>query len=173
VGIAAAALAAAAGAGGPGDWRDRVVAGLRAAGRAGPLGTGLHPRLGAGMAQLIGGDVLRAGLFWLLTTLAPARLADEMGRLRDPAGIAALRELRKQATVGNATFDPAVERIAVIMAAKGGLVADITPGDCIELLDCSRQAAGGGTSSRRTSPFFYQLLHAAGAFPPPRRQPSG
>ncbi len=155
-----------AGAGGPGDWRDQAVADLRAAGRAGPLGTGLHPRLGAGMAQLIGGDVLRPGLAWLLTTPAPARIADEMGRLRDPAGIAALRELRKQATVGNATFDPAVERIAVIMAAKGGLVADITPGDCIELLDCSRQAAGDGTSSRRTSPFFYQLLHAAGAFPP-------
>jgi hypothetical protein len=89
-----------------------------------------------------------------------------MGRLRDPAGIEALRELRKQATVGNATFDPAVERIAVIMAAKGGLVADITSGDCIELLDCSRQAAGDGTSSRRTSPFFYQLLHATGTFPP-------
>ena len=154
-----------AGAGGPGDWRDQVVADLRAAGRAGPWARGLHPRLGAGMAQLIGGDVIRPGLPWLLTTPAPARIADEMGRLRDPAGIAALRELRKQATVGNATFDPAVERIAVIMAAKGGLVADITPGDCIELLDCSRQAAGG-TSSRRTSPFFYQLLHAAGAFPP-------
>ncbi len=118
------------------------------------------------MAQLIGGDVIRPGLFWLLTTPAPARIADEMGRLRDPAGIAALRELRKQATVGNATFDPAVERIAVIMAAKGGLVTDITPGDCIELLDCSRQATSDGTSSRRTSPFFYQLLHAAGAFPP-------
>jgi integrase len=154
-----------AGAGGPGDWRDQVVADLRAAGRAGPLGTGLHPRLGAGMAQLIGGDVIRPGLFWLLTTPAPARIADEMGRLRDPAGIEALRELRKQATVGNATFDPAVERIAAIMAAKGGLVADITPGDCIELLDCSRRAAGDGASSRRTSPFFYQLLHAAGAFP--------
>ena len=148
------------------DWRDQVVADLRAVGRAGPLGTGLHPRLGAGMAQLIGGDVLRPGLFWLLTTPAPARIADEMGRLRDPAGVAAPRELRKQATVGNATFDPAVERIAVIMAAKGGLVADITPGDCIQLLDCSRQATSGGTSSRRTSPFFYQLLHAAGAFPP-------
>jgi hypothetical protein len=118
------------------------------------------------MAQLIGGDVLRPGLAWLLTTPAPARIADEMGRLRDPAGIAALRELRTQATVGNATSDPAVERIAVIMAAKGGLVTYITPGDCIELLDCSRQAAAGGTSSRRTSPFFYQLLHAAGAFPP-------
>ena len=37
-----------------------------------------------------------------------------------PAGIAALRELREQSTAGNATFDPVVERIAVIMAAKGG-----------------------------------------------------
>ena len=75
-----------------------------------------------------------------------------MGRLRDPAGIAALRELRKQASIGNATFDVAVERIAVIMAAKDGLVAGITPGDCIELLDCSWQAAGDGTRSRRTTP---------------------
>ena len=150
------------------DWRDQVLADLQAAGRLGPRGTGLHHRLGTGHGPadrrrrhppgpgLAAGDRLpRPG--------SPTRWAG----LRDPAGIAALRELRKPAPSGTSTFDPAVERIAVIMAAKGGLVADITPGDCIELLDCCRQAfTGDGTSASRHSPFFYQLLHAAGAFPP-------
>ena len=40
------------------------------------------------MVQLIGGDVLRPGLPWLLATASPARVAEEMARTRDPAGIA-------------------------------------------------------------------------------------
>ena len=107
--------------------------------------------LGTGMVQLIGGDVLRPGLPWLLATTSPARVAEEMGRARDPAGIAALKELREAGTVGKSTFDPAVERVALIMAAKGGLVADITPGDCIELLDCCRQVFTDGSRTNRHS----------------------
>ena len=53
------------------------------------------------------------------------------------------------------------------MAAKGGLVADITPGDCIELLDCCLAVfTGKPHTNNRHSSFFYQLLHTAGAFPP-------
>jgi hypothetical protein len=155
-----------AAAGGPGDWRDRVVDELKAAGRLGSPGAGAHARLGGGMVQLIGGDVIRPGLAWLLTTPAPARFAVEMERARDPAGIAALRALASTAAVGKSTFDPAVEKIAVIMAAKGGLVADITPGDCIELLGACARAFTGKGQINRHSPFLYELLHAAGAFPP-------
>jgi integrase len=118
------------------------------------------------VAQLIGGDVIRPGLPWLLTAPVRARLAGEMGRARDPAGIAALNALREASTTGRNTFDQAVERVAAIMAAKGGPVAAITPGDCIELLDCCRTVFDASTQTNPFSPFFYQLLSAAGAFPP-------
>jgi hypothetical protein len=120
-----------AGTDGTADWRDLAVAELEAAGKLGPRGGELHHVLGTGMVQLIGGDVLRPGLPWLLATTSPSRVAEEMGRTRDPAGIAALKKLREGGTIGRATFAPAVERVALIMAAKGGLVADITPGDCL------------------------------------------
>jgi hypothetical protein len=155
-----------AGTDGTADWRDQAVAELGAAGKLGHRGGELHHVLGTGMVQLIGGDVLRPGLPWLLATTSPSRVAEEMGRTRDPAGIAALKKLREGGTVGRATFTPAVERAALIMAAKGGLVADITPGDCIELLDCCRLLFAHGTRVGRHSPFFYQLLHMAGVFPP-------
>jgi hypothetical protein len=155
-----------AGADGTADWRDQAVAELKAAGKLGDRSSEVHGILGMGMVQLIGGDVLRPGLPWLLATISPTRVAEEMGRTRDPAGIAALRGLREAGTVGKSTFVPAVERVALIMAAKGGLVADITPGDCIELLDCCRRVFPDGSRGNRHSPFFYQLLQSAGIFPP-------
>ena len=156
--------ASGAGADGTADWRDRMLAGLEAAGELGPRGRQIRNVLGIGMVQLLGGDVLRPGLPWLLATASPVRVAEEMGRARDPAGIAALKELREASTVGNSTFAPAIERAGLIMAAKGGLVRDITPGDCMELLDCCRQVFSDGRASR--SSFAYQLLHSAGIFPP-------
>jgi hypothetical protein len=119
--------AAGAGTDGRADWRDRMLADLESAGALGPRGGQFRHALGLGLLQLIGGDVLRPGLPWLLATVSPVRVAEEMARVRDPGGITALKALRKTSTVGNATFPPAIERIALIMAAKGGLVSDITP----------------------------------------------
>ena len=59
-------------------------------------------------------------------------------------------------------------QVAVMMAAKGGAVADITVGDCLELLET--RAAGRGEKDNGGT-YFYQLLHAAGFLPaeaPPR-----
>ena len=88
-----------------------------------------------------------------------------MARVRDTEGIAGLKAVRTTSVVGDATFLPAIERIALIMAAKGGGVRDITPGDCLELLEYSREVFTGGRRTNRHSPFFYQLLHSAGVFP--------
>jgi hypothetical protein len=130
---------------GTADWRVQMLDELEAAGRLGPRGGELHHGLSTGLLQLISGDVIRPGLPWLLATTSPSRVAGEMGRTRDPAGIAALRALREACTVGKSTFDPAVEPVALIMAAKGGLVADITPGDCVGCWtaagSCSRTTA--------------------------------
>ena len=147
------------------DWRPRLLADLRAAGTLGSRGEQIGSVLGLGLTQLIGGDVLRPGLPWLLATASPVRVAEEMARVRDGDGIAGLKAARKTAIVGDATFLPAIERIALIMAAKGGSVRDITPGDCLELLERSREVFTGGRRTSRHSPFLYQLLHAAGVFP--------
>ncbi|MGH3122502.1 MAG: tyrosine-type recombinase/integrase [Streptosporangiaceae bacterium] len=156
--------ASGAGADGTADWRDRMLDDLEAAGELGPRGRQVRGVLGLGMVQLLGGDVIRPGLPWLLATRSPTRVAAEMGRTRDPAGIAALKELREASTTGRETFVPAVERVALIMAAKGGTVADITPGDCMQLMECSRQVSAG-VNPHALGPFFYQLLHSAGIFP--------
>jgi hypothetical protein len=53
---------------------------------------------------------------------------------------------------------PAIEKIALVMAAKGGLVHNVTIGDCLELMRVSREVFPGPTRSGRHSPVFYQLL---------------
>ena len=59
------------------------------------------------------------------------------------------------------------DKIAVIMAAKGGLAADITVGDCAELLGIAAQTRTG-TDRHSSSPFFYQLLRSLGHVRPGR-----
>jgi hypothetical protein len=163
----------------PGDtWQDRwITSGADAAGNpawrgllAGWLAaTGRGPRdpehisllAGRAIMLLVCADVIRPGLGWLLAPATPAGLSAEMARVRDPAGFAALAVICQADRVNSHTTQLALRRIAAILAAKGGLIADITIGDCLELL----QIAGDLLhSSDATSPYFYQLLRAAGVF---------
>ncbi|HEV3294043.1 MAG TPA: hypothetical protein VG123_34105, partial [Streptosporangiaceae bacterium] len=142
-------------------WRGLLAGWLAAAGR-GPRDPE-HVSLLAGRAimLLICADVIRPSLGWLLAPATPAGLSAEMARVRDPAGFAALTAICQENCVNSHTTQLALRRIAVLLAAKGGLIADITIGDCLELL----QIAGGLLrSSDATSPYFYQLLRAAGIF---------
>lgn len=68
-------------------------------------------------------------------------------------------------TVGDSTMLPAIEKVALIVAAKGGMVRDITVGDCLELMRTSREVFPGPARSSRHSPVFFQLLHSIGNFP--------
>ena len=140
-------------------WRGLAAAWLRGTGWA-----STNPRtdfiaLGRGVLPLICGDVIRPSLRWLLTPAIPKNLAAEMARSRDPGGFAALAALARTDPASAATKDLAARRIAAILAAKGGAIAGISVGDCLELLDV---LADGGN----TSPYFYQLLHELGTFPP-------
>jgi hypothetical protein len=117
--------------------------------------------LGTGLLSLMCADVIRPGLAWLVTTATPKRLAAEMARTRDPVGFAELTARCEANPVGESTTRVALHRIAVIMAAKGGAVADISIGDCLELLEVAADAC---TFSSHKSPYFYQLLHALGVF---------
>jgi integrase len=155
-----------AGTDGQRDWRRMLLEELAAAGKLGRRPDQILKILGMGMAQLFGADIIRPDLGWLMATSSPLRIANEMGRVRDPAGLVRLREFRETGTVGEATAAPAIEKVALIMAAKGGMVADITVGDCLELVKTSREVFPGPSRSTRHSPFFYQLLHAADVFPP-------
>ncbi|MEW1779525.1 hypothetical protein [Streptomyces sp. NPDC086777] len=147
------------------DWRIRLISDLKDVDNLGPRGERIFSILGMGLVQLIGGDVLRPDLGWLMATSSPLRIANEMERVRDGEAIAKLRALRTSSTVGDSTVLPAIEKIALIMAAKGGTVVDVTPGDCLELLKTSREVFPGPAKSTRHSPFFYQLLHSLGVFP--------
>jgi integrase len=145
-------------------WRSAPVAWLKDTGRIARGNTTAHMTLGAGLLQLICGDVIRPSIPWLLTTTSPKNLAAEMARVRDPGGFAALRAAGLASVVGEVTARGALARIAFIMAAKGGTVPGITVGDCLELLEisaveCDQYGRGG------KGPYFYQLLHAIGVFP--------
>lgn len=158
----------------PGDsWQDRWVAsGADAAGNiawrrqpAAAFGRGRadneHNRLALARAMLllVAGDVIRPSLGWLLTPATPRELVTAIAQSRDPNGFARLTELADGAGVNARTIELALRRIAVILAAKGGGVADITVGDCLQLL---RTLDDQHTHRPERSPYFYQLLRTAG-----------
>lgn len=119
--------------------------------------------LGPGLLSLICADVIRPDLAWLLTTTTPKRLATEMARTRDPAGLGEVRAHCAAHPVGETTTRVALHRIAVILATKGGVVGDIVIGDCLEVLQTAAEVCDASCDQ---SPYFYQLLHARGVLGP-------
>ena len=140
-------------------WRQLPAAWLAAAGRSlsDPDNTSLM--LGRAMLALVCGDVIRPSPAWLLTPVTARNLVTELARTRDPAGFAALAAVCQAEAVNTLTTQLACRRIAIIVAAKGGLISDITIGDCLELL---RIADDVHDSAGATSPYFYQLLRTMG-----------
>jgi len=118
--------------------------------------------LSSGLLMLICADVIRPGLAWMLTR-THRYLAIVMAETRDPAGFARLRELAETgpaSSTGDARY--AATRVATLMACKGGLVGDITVGDCVELVDTQRRVHARG-GQRKVD--FYLRLRALGIFP--------
>ena len=112
--------------------------------------------------MLICGDVIRPGLAWMVTR-AHKHLAPVMAEVRDPAGFARLRELAESgppASLNDARL--AATRIATILACKGGIISDITVGDCVEMADTQRLVHSRGGQKKVD---FYLRLHALGIFP--------
>ncbi len=118
--------------------------------------------LSSGLLMLICGDVIRPGLAWMVTR-AHKHLAPVMEAVRDPAGFARLRELAKSgppASLKDARL--AATRIATLLACKGGVISDITVGDCVEMADTQRLVHSRGGQKKVD---FYLRLHALGIFP--------
>jgi Phage integrase family len=146
------------------DWRDLVA--NWAAGRRGSSSATIArpPHLSSGLLVLVCGDVVRPDLAWL-ARFAPARrsLAEEMARTRDPDVFARLTAKCDAAGLATQTGQTALTRIATVMAAKGGVVADITVGDCLQLYEVADQV-GAKLHGGVHNPLFYQLLRDLGGF---------
>jgi len=121
--------------------------------------------LSVGLILAASADIIRPSPSWLAAPgVSPWALARTLEHGRDPAGFARLR-----AAVGEAGQITAgarhatIGRAAVLVAAKGGALADVTAGDFLELLDAERHGHG---RPRDYSAVSWRLLRQAGAFGP-------
>ncbi len=147
------------------DWRILAVTPL-SAGRTEIAVSNLQNRCSRGLSVLICADVIRPSLDWLLATPAPKNLATALARSRDPEGFAMLNDQCQRLAVGDGARQIALARVAMIMVAKGGRAADITVGDCIEMVQIAAQATkASGRDRGYRSAFFYQLVRTLGRFP--------
>ena len=159
----------------PGEtWQDRWLAsGADAAGFdwAGlPLGGEPSPRhrrdeLTSGLVLLVAGQVIRPTYRWLMRQRHALMLA-EARKAIDPGGFGRLEQHARDA-IGWARSD-ALNKLTWMVICKGGLVADITVGDCVELTAALQEHHFRGSAGR---PLFYALLKETGVLPaaaPPR-----
>jgi hypothetical protein len=118
--------------------------------------------LASGLLMLICGAVIRPDMAWMLTR-THRYLATAMAQIRDPDGFARLWQLAANEPA-SATADASVAatRIATLLACKGGRIADITVGDCVELVDTQRRVHVRGGQKKVD---FYLRLRALGIFP--------
>jgi integrase len=131
-------------------------------GQRGEAATCDPENLTSGLLMLLCGDVIRPGLAWMLTR-THRYLATAMAQIRDPEGFARLHQLT-QAGHGGSRLDArlAATRAATMLACKGGTIAEITVGDCVELVDTQRRVHVRGGQKKVD---FYLRLHALGVFP--------
>jgi hypothetical protein len=91
-----------------------------------------HVALSSGLSMLICADVIRPGACWLISR-GSARLTGFMAVYRDPQGFAALDQaINADPDVTTLNGQLAKARIAIILATQGGLLEDITVGDCVQ-----------------------------------------
>jgi integrase len=119
--------------------------------------------LSIGLILGICADIVRPGLHWLTASgVSPWALARNLERTRDQAGLSQLRAALDDAVAAGARH-ATIGRAAIIMAAKGGTLAEIAAGDFLELLDAEREVHG---RPRDYSAVSWRLLRQAGAFGP-------
>lgn len=130
---------------------------------------GVHARkrmdeLSIGLILAVCADIVRPGLPWLTASgVSPGALARNLERTRDHDGLCGLRKAIGDGDVSVGARHAALRRAAVIMAAKGGTLAEIVAGDFLELLDAEREAR---SRTRDYSAVSWRLLRQAGAFGP-------
>ena len=112
---------------------------------------------------LIGADVLRPSLSWLLTGGKKRKLARNMICSRDADGFARLnRFCEHDSDIIDEVRRHVVFRAAVIIAAKGGTLQEITIGDVLEILEMEGELRG----ARRRGAVTFRALNEIGIFGP-------
>ena len=144
-------------------WRDVPAHWLRAHGQRTPW---RHEALVEALPVAISADVLRPSLRWLVGG-GPAHgglLVRNLAASRDPEGFARLAaSCDADPRVSPTARSQTIYRAALIVAAKGGTLYDITVGDVVELLD-AQIARGASPPSERM--LLYRLLYEMGIFAP-------
>jgi integrase len=143
--------------GNAGWWRpslDRLQSGSQKHGASVSVTSNLRVSLNL----LVCAGAVRPSLQWLLTPFAPHHLATDMARVRDREGFGELAARCAASGAGSTMTKSIMRRAATIMAAKGGLIADITVGDCLELEEL--QAVGMRRTNRGGG--LYGALHSMG-----------
>jgi len=114
----------------------------------------------------IAADLLRPSLPWLVGG-ALARgglLVRNMSASRDPQGFTRLRTLCEQdASVSAPTTTQVAYRAALLLAAKGGTLEQVSIGDVMALFAAEDQGPGRPSGSRTG---FYRMMRELGAFGP-------
>jgi integrase len=115
------------------------------------------------LLALVGADVVRPSVFWLLTGGKKRKLVRNMIRARDREGFARLAlACERGPGVSPLAQMHTVFRCAVIIAAKGGMLADVTVGDVLEVLDAEIVLRG----QRRSGATTVRMLREIGVFDP-------
>jgi integrase len=109
-------------------------------------------------------DLVRPSLPWFTAAvMRGGALAACMSATRDPAGFARLAGACASEKVPAAARVHIMHRAAVIMGAKGGMLAGITAGDVLELVTAEEDAHA---SPMPHAAGFYQMLHQTGILEP-------
>jgi integrase len=143
-----------------GGWRQVPIAWQQARGRESRW---LRAELSGALVVAICGDILRPSLRCLVAGAAgKGFLTRNLARTRDPLGFARLRQLcDADPHVSDVAASLTLRRSAEIIAAKGGVLADITVGDALELMD---REAEHFTCPTRDHKVFYRMLRELGIF---------
>ncbi|MFE3143696.1 hypothetical protein [Streptomyces scopuliridis] len=113
------------------------------------------------LVVMVGADVIRPSLGWLLTGGRKPKLARNMIRSRDADGFARLDNFcQADPGISDMARRAALFRTAVIIAAKGGTVANIVVGDLLDVLAVEAQLRG----SRRSGSATFRALRETGVF---------
>ena len=145
-----------------GSWRQVTTAWLR--------GHGHHSEhrqevLTRAVVVAISADIIRPSPRWLAeANFRRGSLVNALAQFRDPDGFRRLRAAcSADPAVSASAGGRAVYRTALIVAAKGGTLSEITTGDILELLEAEAEAHGTAVGATH---LFYRALHAIGAFGP-------
>ena len=133
-----------------GAWRRVPIAWQQARGRESRW---LWHELSGALVVAICGDLVRPSLRCLIAGAAgKGSLTRNLARIRDPQGFACLRALCAADPHVSADAESlTLRRSAEIIAAKGGVLADITVGDALELMDAKPRSSPARQRITRSS----------------------